>query len=133
MAPLESGRMWAPWAPAPHSAHSDGGCHASHTTEDQAASVRLTVYRRQYPKPKGANPLRCSPPLGGKPFHLASWGFLSWGLAFALGFLWPVGARFPAGPPEGASSKPCWGPGVLEKVTLELKHEGGNLWACPKP
>ena len=125
--------LWAPWAPAPHSAISDGGCHAIHTTEGQAASVRLTVYRRQYPKPKGANPLPCSPPLGGKPFLVAFWGFLSWGLAFVLGVLWPAGARFPPGPPEGASSKPCQGPGILEKATLETKHEGGNLGLALNP
>ena len=69
------------------------------------------LYDKEYPKPKARNPLPCSPPLGGKPFLLAFWSFLFWGVAFVLGVLWPAGARFPLGAARGSlleGRQPLW-------------------------
>ena len=69
------------------------------------------LYDKEYPKPKARNPLPCSTPLGGKPFLLAFWGFLFWGVAFVLEVLWPAGARFPLGAARGSlleGRKPLW-------------------------
>ena len=110
--------------------------------------------RRQYPKPKGANPLPPSPrgwPLNPSfwPF-VAFWAFILAFWAFALAFwtwlaldfeLLGLGPGFCPGallacggstPPGSLSLGARFPPGSLP-IGGASNEEGGNLRACPKP
>ena len=90
MAPQENGRLWAPWAPALHSAHSDGGCHATQLP-GEAPQRTLTCPKKgntlnPAPKSPPAWSQKCTVLLAFWAFILAFWGFILAFWAFILAF-----------------------------------------------